>query len=79
MPESQKDKEEWKKQITWLNEILILIQSKGEVIIDEFIKDYHSKRQLNYTIGDRPYVQEIVIQASLDFFDFYENSPIKKG
>lgn len=68
MPE--KNQEEWRKQVKWLDRIINLMTFRGDVLIDEVDSVLDLKKEINYTIGNRTTIPTGHIDAVVSLFEF---------
>lgn len=74
-PPTESDREEWKRQIKWLDRIINLRKSKGDVLVDEVDSSLSIREQINYTVGERVPVPELHIESVLALYQFLDKIP----
>lgn len=70
IPENEKEYENWAKQVEWASKLAELLKDHGDVIIDEVHDGLLFKKKLNYTVGLPEALAPVVIQHTLDLYQF---------
>lgn len=65
------------EQIEVLEKILTLIKQKGDALIDECDTVLDSKRELNYTHGDKRVVPKNILESILNIYKLFDQVEIK--
>ncbi|MCX7121910.1 MAG: DUF3638 domain-containing protein [Gammaproteobacteria bacterium] len=68
--EYQKELENWGQSVHHLDQMLLILQERGELIIDEAHEGLSSKKKLNYTIGEPTFLSRDIVHASISFYKF---------
>lgn len=67
----QEDLVEWEKQIKYLDDIVNLIQNKGDAIIDEIDLNLRTRDQLIYTVGDGQPTPKYIIESIVALYQAF--------
>lgn len=67
----QEDLVEWEKQIKYLDDIVNLIQNKGDAIIDEIDLNLRTRDQLIYTVGDGQPTPQYIIESIIALYQAF--------
>jgi hypothetical protein len=65
--------EEWKKQIKWMDRVIKLRKTRGDLLIDEVDSNLFIRKQINYTIGDKSQVPLTHLNGVLGLYEFLNN------
>lgn len=67
----QENLAEWEKQIKYLDDIVNLIQNKGDAIIDEIDLNLRTRDQLIYTVGDGQPTPKYIIESIVALYQSF--------
>ena len=68
--EHQKQLANWGQSVHYLDQMLLILKERGELIIDEAHDGLLLKNKLNYTIGEPTFLNHDIVHASISFYKF---------
>src|SRR3989338_2767008 len=66
--EHQKQLANWGQSVHYLDQMLLILKERGELIIDEAHDGLLLKNKLNYTIGEPTFLNHDIVHASISFY-----------